>query len=377
ALSDAILSGRSALPDATVSEYCTVVEALASARRFFHWELEFPEVFFDPEGKRRSTGGFDAVLGNPPWDMVRADPGEPDVADVVRFTRDSGIYAAQSDGHANRYQLFVERAVALTRSGGRLGLVLPSGLATDHGSAPLRRLLFSRCDVDAIVGMDNHRGVFPIHRSVRVLLVAATAGSATGRFACRLGIDDPTVLESLEDDGGDVRGSLIHLSRALLERLSGPTLAIPHLRTSTDLTMAERAATLFQPLAAAEASAPRFGRELNATADRDAFRDGRHRLLVVDGRHLEPFRVSLDRVRRSIGVADARRLLRSDRHDRSRLAYRDVASATNRVTLIAAVLPRGVVPTHTVFCLRTALPLTAQYFLCGMFNSLVVNYLVR
>jgi hypothetical protein len=45
--------------------------------------------------------------------------------------------------------------------------------------------------------------------------------------------------------------------------------------------------------------------------------------------------------------------------------------------LIAALLPPGTVSTHTVFCLRTALPLGAQRFLCGMFNSLLVNFLVR
>src|SRR6266568_417776 len=128
--------------------------------------------------------------------MIRADAGQTDIAGVVRFTRDSGIYNAQSEGHANRYQLFVERAVALTRPGGRIGLVLPSGLATDHGSARLRRLLFSRCAVDAIVGMDNHRGVFPIHRSIRFLLVTASPGAPTDRVACRLNVDDPAALES-------------------------------------------------------------------------------------------------------------------------------------------------------------------------------------
>src|SRR6185295_11448125 len=46
-------------------------------------------------------------------------------------------------------------------------------------------------------------------------------------------------------------------------------------------------------------------------------------------------------------------------------------------TLIAAVLPGGCVSTHTVFCLRTPLPPSAQHFLCGLFNSFVVNYLVR
>src|SRR6185369_11959768 len=63
--------------------------------------------------------------------------------------------------------------------------------------------------------------------------------------------------------------------------------------------------------------------------------------------------------------------------DRPRLAYRDVASATNRVTLIAAILPKGCASTHTVFCLRTLRPLRDLHFLCGLFNSLVVNYLVR
>ncbi len=75
--------------------------------------------------------------------------------------------------------------------------------------------------------------------------------------------------------------------------------------------------------------------------------------------------------------ADARRLLRSDRHERPRLAYRDVASSTNRLTLIAAVLPGGCVSTHTVFCLRTPLPPRTQLFFCGLFNSFVINYLVR
>src|SRR5262249_24349075 len=53
------------------------------------------------------------------------------------------------------------------------------------------------------------------------------------------------------------------------------------------------------------------------------------------------------------------------------------ASATNRVTLIAAMLPRHCVSTHTVFCLRTRLPLRDQHTLRGLFNSLVVNFLVR
>ena len=41
---------------------------IAAERRFFHWELEFPEVFFDEHGRLQAeTAGFDAVIGNPPY----------------------------------------------------------------------------------------------------------------------------------------------------------------------------------------------------------------------------------------------------------------------------------------------------------------------
>jgi len=381
-LSDSALTGRGALPARTASRYLEEAEAIGDARKLFHWELEFPEVFFARDGSRLTRAGFDAVIGNPPWDMIRADQGAADARSrarldmrpIIRFTRDAGVYSAQSDGHANRYQLFVERAIALTRPGGRIGLVLPSGLATDQGSAPLRRQLLSRCRVDAIVGMDNRRGVFPIHRSVRFLMVTASAGEPTQRIACRLDVDDPAELETMAEDSSEARFP-VRISPALLERISGPGLAIPTLRAATDLAIVERAAALFPPLGDTEGWAVRFGRELNASDDRGSFQA--RGLPVVEGKHIEPFRVALDSVRHRVGAAEARRLLRSDRHEHPRLAYRDVAGATNRLTLIAAVLPARCVSTHTVYCLRTTLPSHAQHLLCGLFNSFVVNYLVR
>ena len=279
--------------------------------------------------------------------------------------------------HSGKIQ-FLERAIALTRQGGRFGLVLPSGLATDHGSAPLRRLLMSRCDLDAVVGIDNHRGIFPIHRSVRFLLVTASPGSTTRHVACRFGIDDPAALEAIGEEAPSTSPWYpVHLSPALLERISGGGLAIPALRDATDLAIVERAAALFPPLGSFQGWAARFGRELNATDDRGALRTAGGGLAVVEGKHVEPFRAVLDAVRYHIPATDARRLLRSDRHERPRLAYRDVAGSTNRTTLIAAILPARCVSTHTLFCLRTPLPSRAQYFLCALFNSLVVNYLVR
>lgn len=380
-LAETVLTGRGALPEHIARRPLERAAAAATAHRFFHWELEFPEVFFEADGRRRPHGGFDAVLGNPPWDMMRADSGSSEargraraeLSRTRRFTRDAGIYDAQSDGHANRYQLFLERSIALLRDGGRFGLVLPGGLATDHGSARIRRMLLSRCDVDGFIGFDNRRAVFPIHRSVRFLLVTATKGTPTQRFGVRLGEVDPAMLDAARVSGEPYS---LELSPGLLERLSGDGLAIPFVKNRRDLSIAERAAGLFPPLGSSRGWGARFGRELNATDDRGLFRTSTHGLPVVEGRQINPFSVRTDRATRFVSRGDASKRL-GDRWRRHRLAYRDVASATNRLTLIAGVLPPDSVSTHTVFCLRTPLSLASQYFLCGLFNSYVVNYLVR
>jgi hypothetical protein len=386
ALSDAIVSGSGALPAGLADRYLRAADEIARARRLFHWELEFPEAFFNADGTRLENAGFDAVIGNPPWDMIRADAGSAesrvrsrtDIAPVLRFARDAGLYTAQSSGHANRYQLFAERALALARHEGRVGLVLPSGLATDHGSAALRRRLLSECDIDALVGIDNQRGVFPIHRSVRFLLLTATRGASTRTIACRLGERDPAALDTTGEEAPATSSWFpVRITPELIRRLSGDDLTIPDFRSATDVAIAERAAAMFPPMGDERSWSASFGRELNATDDRAHFGGPGSGLPIVEGKHVEPFRVHTRLATASISPTKARMLLDPRRYERPRLGYRDVASSTNRLTLIAAVLPANCVSTHTVFCLRTRLPLAAQYFLCGLFNSFVVNYLVR
>jgi hypothetical protein len=384
AMSDWVLRDERALPVQQARACADAAEEAAVRFAFLHWELEFPEVFFDAHGRRREAAGFDAVLGNPPWEMIRGDTGTAGHRQaareaggaVVRFTRESGTYSSQSDGHANRYQLFVERSLRLLRAGGRMGLVVPSGLSTDHGSAPLRRLLFSRCAIDGIVGFDNAARIFPIHRSVRFQLLTATTGEPTREIPCRLGERDPAILDSAPELAGH-DWFPVRISPALLERLTGDDLALPDFRREVDVRIAERASTLFAPLADPQGWGARFGRELNATEDRGELRARERRgFPVVEGKMLSPFCVDQSAATLSITAAAARRLF-GERCFSPRLAYRDVASATNRVTLIAAVLPAQTASTHTVFCLRTPVAARHQHFLCGMFNSLVVNYLAR
>ena len=80
-----LMSSTDLKSDARSQPWWEEFEQVRDRERFFHWELEFPEVFAD--------GGFDCVLGNPPWDKVTA------VKDrVLRSTRraDPGVQGRTS-----------------------------------------------------------------------------------------------------------------------------------------------------------------------------------------------------------------------------------------------------------------------------------------
>ena len=290
------------------------------------------------------------------------------------FARDAGVYDRTGGGHLNRYHLFVDRSLALLRSGGRLGLVLPWGMASDRAAATLRRRLFERCDTDRLVAFENTNAIFPIHRGVRFVLWTATTGRATVATRCRIG---ERSLDAL-DQHPPPTAHTWSLSPAFLRRVSGEGLDVPWLRSADDVALVDRLHARWPALASAEGWHVTFGRELNATDDRGWFTPAGAGPRVIDGRHLTPFRLERDRSERRIREEAVPALLaRVPAVSRTRLAYRDVASSTNRLTLIAALLPPDVVSTHTVFCLRTALGLDRQRALCALLNSFVANYLVR
>jgi hypothetical protein len=380
ALADHQLRGRCSLPAPIVDRLSSIARRTADRERFFHWVLEFPEAFVDADGRPRAEPGFDAVVGNPPWNMLRADPGlEGDrraTRQRTRLIKDSGTYRAQSRGHVNLYQVFLERAMQLTRQGGRLGIVLPSGLMTDQGASPIRRLLLQRCYTDSLIVFENRDRIFPIHRSVKFVLLTSTMGGETAELYCRMGERDPTALDTI---GGDSFAPFpVRLASRFIERVSGADLAIPDLRGPADVALLERISEHYQPLSSRDGWNITFGRELNATDDSRHFTKHESGIPVVEGKQIEPFHVRLDRSQHWIPEA----VLSSTFQNRTawrhaRLAYREVAGATNRLTLIAAVMPAGVVTTHTVYCLKTPLRPVEQAFLCGVLNSFVANYLVR
>lgn len=377
-LLDSLLE-KGVLPAHVAAPLLESLQQTADAGRFFHWQLEFPEAFAE------DGAGFDAVIGNPPWEMLRNDDGGSSragapAAALLDFARGSGIYSLQGAGHANLYQAFLDRMLQLLRHGGRLGVVLPWAFATDHGAAPLRRALLERTTIDTLLSFENRDGLFPIHRGLKFALLTTTAGGRSESVPCRLGLQDAATLDRLPDTGPAPDATIV--PRSLLTRLSGEAATIPDLRSDLDVAIVSHVLCSTPALGSADGWHVEFGRELNATEDRRHFAPRSSaagaQLPIVEGKHIAPFAVDLDAAVAAIDPEVARTLVDPARtFARSRLAYRDVASASNTLTLIAAIVPANVLTTHTLFCLRTRLDDDEQQFLCGMFNSYVANYLVR
>ncbi len=177
---------------------CRSLHSIAGA---FHWPLEFPDVM--------ASGGFDVVLGNPPWDRIKlqeqeffaareqeiamaanaaargrmiarlkaADTGtreralydEFEMAKRVAeassiFAREAGRFPLTGCGDVNTYALFAELFANLASSRGRAGVIVPTGIATDATTAPFfnalmsERRLFSLHDFQTGLGFFDRIG---------------------------------------------------------------------------------------------------------------------------------------------------------------------------------------------------------------------------
>ncbi|MBW1794343.1 MAG: N-6 DNA methylase [Deltaproteobacteria bacterium] len=105
--------------------------------RFFHWELEFPEVFFDQYGRRRSHSGFDCYIGNPPYVFAR---------ETLR--KDEKVFYAYrfdetSKDKPNLYVMFLDLAVVLTHRSGQIGMIVPNAWLGVDSTEPLRNMLLT------------------------------------------------------------------------------------------------------------------------------------------------------------------------------------------------------------------------------------------
>ena len=182
--------------------------ALIEEERFLNWQISFPGVWDNWASKGRD-GGFDAVVGNPPWDRIKLQQVEwfaarrPKIAlaqrasdrarmianlkadgdplfndyvkadsraiDTARMARASGHYPLLSRGDLNLYSLFVERAHALVKPNGMVGLLVPSGIASDLSASAFFRGVATGGRLKALFDFENRRtryGVEPFFPDV-------------------------------------------------------------------------------------------------------------------------------------------------------------------------------------------------------------------
>ena len=188
--------------------------ALVASERFLNWQVAFPGVWSDWEATELA-GGFDAVIGNPPWDRMKlqqvewfaarrreiamaprtadrkrmiaelqkaADPLARDfrlaserAAAGARVARGSGDYPLLARGDLNLYSLFVERAMTLVKPDGMVGLLVPSGIASDKTAAPFFKSVATEGRLKALYDFENKKVFFPdVHASFKFCVFAAS-----------------------------------------------------------------------------------------------------------------------------------------------------------------------------------------------------------
>lgn len=206
----------------------TAADEAAAQARAFHWPLEFPDVM--------AKGGFDAVIGNPPWEVRQLSEQEyfaarrPEIAELSgaarkkaiealeisepaafaayvaakrqfdvgnEFARESGRFDLTAKGKINTYALFAELFARLVGPNGRAGAIVPTGIATDATTAPFFAALVAEKRLTRLVDFENRAGLFPaVDSRMKFCVLTLGRNESQARFAFFL--TDPVQLAEPE-----------------------------------------------------------------------------------------------------------------------------------------------------------------------------------
>lgn len=143
-------TGRTIAGPARFTDWLNAADRLSAERHFFHWELEFPEVYFDRSGQPLGAqAGFDAVIGNPPY--VRQEqmaPFKPYFA---------AEYPDTYHGVADLYVYFFDQGLRQLRQGGRLSYICSNSWLQTNFAQPLRRFIRTTARVETLIDLGNNR----------------------------------------------------------------------------------------------------------------------------------------------------------------------------------------------------------------------------
>lgn len=224
--------------DHRFAEILTEARILIAEENFLNWQVTFPGIWSDWEGDGL-TGGFDAVVGNPPWDRMKlqqvewfaerrrdialaqrasdrkrmidaletaGDPLAQDYAKAsaraeagTRMARQGGNYPLLSGGDVNLYSLFVERAMTLVQPKGLIGLIVPSGIASDKTAAPFFKGVATQGRLKALYDFENKKVFFPhVHASFKFCAFVASPSPTEFEARCAFYLHNVTELDDPE-----------------------------------------------------------------------------------------------------------------------------------------------------------------------------------
>lgn len=128
---EVFLKSNNPLPE-KIKALRETTDTLSESRQFFHWELEFPEVFY--KGTReKENAGFDVIIGNPPWGAALENNEKKYLGSVYPTTAKN----------FDTYVAMIEKNVGMLRRGGTLGSIVPDAWLTGVSYIPLRRFLLT------------------------------------------------------------------------------------------------------------------------------------------------------------------------------------------------------------------------------------------
>lgn len=333
-----------------------------------HWPLEYPEIFAEDQG------GFDAVIGNPPYEIVSVK--ESGLEDRRREQTYFRRTYRTCSGKINTYRLMLERGLTLLRQGGVLGFIVPATLLADSTAGPLRRVILDESELVESVFIPEKAQVFESVTQA-VLIMVTRKGKPTRSFS-------PVFWEGRGAVSGR-RG--IRISRKLMEQ-SG--LRIPLLRSAEEKALLE-ATTKHPPLggnAEFEAIGHAHQGEINLTTQRWFITSQRTNHPLVRGEHVLPFRVAHPSARpgrwdwvraeflaRNEGRAAASNSGRGRPWESERIVVgRVVNMATHRRLKAATVPPGSFLGDMTNYIAGPSVPIG---YLIALLNSRVLNWRIK
>lgn len=409
---------------------------LAEQYRFFHWDLEFPDV--------AAAGGFDVLLGNPPWERIKLQEKEffatrdPEIANApnkaareqlikntetrnpalyaafrqalheaeatAKFLRASGRYPLTAAGDINTYSIFAELFLRLLRPEGRAGFIVPTGIATDSSNKKYFAQVAEGGQLVSLFDFENRRGLFPsVDSRFKFCLLTLRGQADPVAGAARFGFFLHEVAQLQDPE------RVFALTPADFARLNPNTRTCPVFRTRRD---AELTARLYErmPVLVNEESGEnpweiwirqglyhmtndnKSGIIFKKNPDNqnesvDLF-EGKmiwqydHRFATFEGvDYLEPSdRYPQMRVFGEYLVSQQENIKRlyHNHWDRSwMLGFRNITNTTNERTMVAAIIPK-IAP---VYSFRIVFNNRKNASACGLllsvFNSLVFDYIAR